>query len=435
MNPCDIIAKKRLGRELTELEIRNFIDGVVDGSFSDCQICALLMAVCINGMSDRETLALTQAMAKSGEKLNWKDVPGIKADKHAVGGVGDATTLILTPLVAACGVKIAKMSGGGMNYNDDTSRKLESILGCRVHMENDGFKKQVQEVGCAVMGRSKTLAPAESTLYALRDMTATLESIPLTTSSILAQKLATGCDVVVLDVKTGSGSTTGSYEEAKRIAEKMVKIGNLSGKRFAALLTNMDQPLGNGIGNVLEIKEAIEILSGRCECDLKRVALTLGAHILKYAGHAASVEAGMKMLQGKIDDGSGLKKLAEMVSAQGGDSRVIFDAALLPESARKIPVKADGSGYVAGIDTFQFVRAANLLGAGHIPKEDRIDQGTGIVLHFRIGDYVKRGATLCTLHVGKDSDYIGAYNMIRRAVTLSKEIVPRPTLIYEVVEA
>ena len=434
MNPCDIIRKKRMGQELTEMEIRAFVDGVVDGSFADYQISALLMAICINGMTDRETLALTLAMAKSGDTLDLSDIPGVKADKHSTGGVGDTTSLILVPLVAACGVKMAKMSGRGLGFTGGTLDKLESIPGMRIDLDNAAFRKQVTDVGCAIIGQTATLAPADKTLYALRDVTATVDSLPLVVSSILSKKLAAGCDVVVLDVKTGSGAIMDTYEKSLKLAQTMVRIGNLSGKRFSALITDMDQPLGNYVGNALEVEEAVDVLSGRTKGDLLEVSLTLGAHILRSAGKVDSVPAGMDMLRAKIENGEGLRKLAEMIAAQGGDPRVTEDTSLLPKAKAKVELRADEAGYVQSIRTSDVGNAAKRLGAGREHKTDPLDLSVGVVMHKRVGDPVRRGDVLCTLHVGEHSDRIGAYNLLRRAIRIGPEPVQKPALIRAVVE-
>lgn len=434
MNPCDIIRKKRMGQELTEMEIRAFVDGVVDGSFADYQISALLMAICINGMTDRETLALTLAMAKSGDTLDLSDIPGVKADKHSTGGVGDTTSLILVPLVAACGVKMAKMSGRGLGFTGGTLDKLESIPGMRIDLDNAAFRKQVTDVGCAIIGQTATLAPADKTLYALRDVTSTVDSLPLVVSSILSKKLAAGCDVVVLDVKTGSGAIMDTYEKSLKLAQTMVRIGNLSGKRFSALITDMDQPLGNYVGNALEVEEAVDVLAGRTKGDLLEVSLTLGAHILRSAGKVDSVPAGMDMLRAKIENGEGLRKLAEMIAAQGGDPRVTEDTSLLPKAKTKVELRADESGYVQSIRTSDVGNAAKRLGAGREHKTDPLDLSVGVVMHKRVGDPVRRGDVLCTLHVGEHSDRIGAYNLLRRAIRIGPEPVQKPALIRAVVE-
>ncbi|MBR7188673.1 MAG: thymidine phosphorylase [Clostridia bacterium] len=434
MNPCDIIRKKRFGKELNEKEIRAFVDGVVDGSFADYQISALLMAICINGMTDRETLALTLAMAKSGDTLDLSDVPGVKADKHSTGGVGDTTSLILVPLVACCGVKMAKMSGRGLGFTGGTLDKLESISGLSVDEDIEQFKRQVREVGCAIIGQTAELAPADKVLYALRDVTATVDCLPLVVSSILSKKLAAGCDVVVLDVKTGSGAIMDTPEKSRQLAEMMVRIGNLSGKRFSALITDMDQPLGNYIGNALEVEEAIDVLAGRVEGELKTVSLTLGAHILRNAGAVDSVEAGIALLEEKIRSGEGLKKLGEMIAAQGGNPEVVRDTGLLPKAKYKIDVTADESGYVTGMCTSDIGNAAKLLGAGREHKTDVLDLSVGIVMKVRPGDRVRRGDVLCTLHAGEKSDRVAAYNLMKRSIRIGAEKPEARPLIQAVIE-
>ena len=434
MNPCDIIRKKRFGGELNETEIRAFVDGVVDGSFADYQASALLMAICINGMTDRETLALTLAMAKSGETLDLSDIPGVKADKHSTGGVGDTTSLVLVPLVAACGVKMAKMSGRGLGFTGGTLDKMESIPGMSIDLDVDAFKRQVTDIGCAIIGQTAELAPADKVLYALRDVTATVDCMPLVVSSILSKKLAAGCDVVVLDVKSGSGAIMDTPEKSRKLAEMMVRIGNLSGKRFSALITDMDQPLGNYIGNALEVEEAIDILAGRTEGALKDVALELGAHILRNAGAVATVKEGVKLLDSKIRSGEGLKKLAEMIAAQGGDPRVCEDTGLLPKAKTLIDIKADRAGYVSSMVTSDIGNAAKLLGAGRERKTDALDLSVGIVMKVRVGDRVKKGDVLCTLHAGEKSDRTGAYNLMKRSISISDEKPEARPLIQAVVE-
>ncbi len=434
INPCDIIRKKRFGEELNEQEIRAFVRGVVDGSFADYQASALLMAICINGMTDRETLALTLAMEKSGDTLDLSDIPGVKADKHSTGGVGDTTSLILVPLVAACGVKMAKMSGRGLGFTGGTLDKLESISGLSVTKDIESFKRQVRGVGCAIIGQTAKLAPADKVLYALRDVTATVDCMPLVVSSILSKKLAAGCDVVVLDVKSGSGAIMDTPEKSRQLAETMVRIGNMSGKRFSALITDMDQPLGNYIGNALEVEEAIDVLAGRTQGDLKDVALTLGAHILRNAASAPTSEAGIAMLEEKIANGEGLKKLGEMIQAQGGDCRVVENTDLLPKAPMKVELRADRAGYVTRMMTNDIGNAAKLLGAGREHKTDQLDLSVGIVMNKRLGEAVKRDELLATMHVGEKSDKVGAYNLLKRSIVIGDEKPEPKPLIQAVIE-
>ena len=434
MNPCDIIRKKRFGEELNEVEIRAFVDGIVDGSFADYQASALLMAICINGMTDRETLALTLAMAKSGDTLDLSDIPGVKADKHSTGGVGDTTSLILVPLVATCGVKMAKMSGRGLGFTGGTLDKLESIPGMSIAKDIADFKQQVKDIGCAIIGQTAELAPADKVLYALRDVTATVDCLPLIVSSILSKKLAAGCDVVVLDVKAGSGAIMDTPEKSRQLAETMVRIGNMSGKRFSALITDMDQPLGNYIGNALEVEEAIDVLAGRVNGPLKDVALTLGAHILRNAGTVGTVDAGIRMLQAKIDSGEGLKTFGDMIEAQGGDRRVVEDTSLLPKAPKQVELRADKAGYITRMVTSDIGNAAKLLGAGRERKTDVLDLSVGIVMHKRLGESVKRDELLATLHVGERSDRIGAYNLLKKSIVIGDEKPDVKPLIQAVVE-
>ena len=432
--PNAILRKKRFGGELNEAEIRAFVRGTTDGSWADYQISALLMAICIHGMSDRETLALTLAMAKSGDTLDLKGIPGVKADKHSTGGVGDTTSLILVPLTAACGLKVAKMSGRGLGFTGGTLDKLEAIPGMRVDLGVDEFKSIVRSVGCAIAGQSAALAPADKVLYALRDVTETVDCLPLVVSSILSKKLAAGCDVVVLDVKTGSGAIMDTPEKSRKLAEDMVRIGNLSGRRFSALITDMDQPLGMYIGNALEVEEAIDVLAGRTAGPLRDVALTLGAHMLKNAALVPSIQAGIGMLTGKIASGEGLAKFAAMIAAQGGDARVCEDTRLLPKAKRHIPMPSPEDGYIAAIRADLLGNAARLLGAGRLRKEDAIDPAVGIVMHHRVGGYVRRGDPLLTLHANAHSDAAGALHILGKAFQFSPGPVTPPELIHAVVE-
>ena len=434
IRPNEVLRKKRFGGELNEAEIRAFVRGVTEGTWADYQISALLMAICIQGMSDRETLALTLAMAKSGDTLDLKDIPGVKADKHSTGGVGDTTSLILVPLTAACGLKVAKMSGRGLGFTGGTLDKLESIPGMNVNLSVEEFKRIVCRVGCAIAGQTAELAPADKVLYALRDVTETVDCLPLVVSSILSKKLAAGCDVVVLDVKTGSGAIMDTPEKSRKLAEDMVRIGNLSGRRFSALITDMDQPLGMYIGNALEVEEAIDVLAGRTAGPLRDVSLTLGAHMLRNAGIAPSVAAGKTMLEEKIASGAGLAKFAEMIEAQGGDPRVCEDTGLLPKAPRRVDLPAPDDGYISAIRTADVGNAARLLGAGRLRKEDAVDPAVGVVMRRRVGEYIRRGEALLTLHAGPRSDVTGALNLLGRAVSLSREKTAAPELIHAVVE-
>lgn len=430
----DIIRKKRFGGALTEQEIREFVKGVTEGTIADYQISAFLMATCIQGMTERETLALTLAMQKSGKTLDLSGIPGIKADKHSTGGVGDTTTLILVPLVAACGVKMAKMSGRGLGFTGGTLDKLESIPGFSVELSVEQFEKQVREIGCAVIGQTTELAPADKTLYALRDVTGTVDCFPLIVSSVVSKKLAAGCDVVVLDVKFGSGALAATAEEARTLADQMVRIGCSQGRRFSALITGMEQPLGNYVGNALEVEEAIDVLSGKARGDLLTVAVELGAHILRGADAARTIDEARAMLLAQIENGAGLQKLAEMIAAQGGDARVAFDTSLLPKAKHTLEVKARKGGYLASVKTSDIGEAAKLLGAGRAKKTDVIDPAVGIILKKRIGDRVREGETLCEVRANPGSDAAGALTLLNAAFRIADEKPDAPELIRYVVE-
>ncbi|MBQ3669576.1 MAG: thymidine phosphorylase [Clostridia bacterium] len=429
-----LLYKKRFGRELTDGEIRDFVRGVTDGSFADYQISAMLMAIAINGMSDRETVTLTMEMARSGDMLDLSGITGIKADKHSTGGVGDTTSLVLAPLVACCGVKIAKMSGRGLGFTGGTLDKLEAIPGLSVSMSDEEFARTVENSGIAIIGQTATLAPCDKVLYSLRDVTATVDVEPLIVSSILSKKLAAGADVIVLDVKTGSGAMMKTPEAALRLAKAMVTIGNRTGRRFAALITDMNQPLGRYVGNALEVEEALDILAGRTQGELKTVALELGARILLMAGTVNSTAEGVELLESKITSGEGLKKFAELIKNQGGNPDVAYDTSLLPKAETLIEVPAPGSGWLKSVSTDLVGYAAKALGAGREKKEDIIDPAVGLIVNKRIGDRVNAGDSLVTLHTGKISDVETAKRQILEAFVLSDEPAQKPQLIYGEVE-
>jgi len=435
LNPVDIILKKRAGLELTKGEIDAFVRGSADGSFRDYQAAALLMAIAIRGMTDRETRDLTMSMAHSGETLDLSAINGPKVDKHSTGGVGDTTTLVLAPLVAVCGAKVAKMSGRGLGHTGGTLDKLESIPGVRVDLSIEQFEQQVNRIGCAVIGQTKSLAPADKVFYALRDVTGTVDSLPLIVSSILSKKIAAGCDVVVLDVKTGTGAIMPTLEQSIELAKKMVEIGNMTGRRFSALVTDMDQPLGLNVGNALEVEEAIGILNGSVTGDLLAVSLELGSHMLAGAGLAAGVDEGREMLRKALLSGAGLKKLAEMIEAQGGNPEVAYHPELLPKAPETRFVLSEKSGYMRKIHAERIGNAARALGAGRARKEDEIDPSVGILMKKRLGDRVEAGEALCELRVSPKSDISRALALLNGAIETGESPVEKPPLIHAVIGA
>lgn len=435
MSMLEIITKKKLGQELTRAEIVEFTRGAADGSIPDYQLAALLMAIRLNGMNARETTDLTLAMRDSGDVCDLSAIPGVKVDKHSTGGVGDTTTLILAPLVAACGVSVAKMSGRGLGHTGGTLDKLESIAGLSVTLTEEQFVRQVNEIGLAVIGQTASLAPADKTLYALRDVTATVDSLPLIASSIMSKKLASGADAIVLDVKTGSGALMETVDDAIALARAMAEIGQLSGKPVRALVTGMSQPLGTHVGNALEVKEAIEVLSGQVRGDLLEVALLLGSHMLVLGGQAAEVDSARAMLVAALESGAGLAKLRAMITAQGGDASCVDDVSLLPQPAVIREVRVGREGYIAAMDTQALGYAAQAMGAGRVRKTDTIDPSVGYILPVRIGDRVTADTPLCTLYARSDEDAAKAEAAIRAAITIGDKPVERPPLCWAVVTA
>ena len=433
MDMIGIIENKKLGRVLSEAEIGFFVQGAATGQIPDYQLAALLMAIRLNGMTPEETTMLTLAMAHSGDMADLSAIPGRTVDKHSTGGVGDTTTLVLAPLVAACGVPVAKMSGRGLGHTGGTLDKLESIPGFRVELSQSEFIDQVKRIGCAVIGQSKNMVPADKALYGLRDVTATVDSLPLIASSIMSKKLASGAGAIVLDVKTGSGAIMHSLEGSIELAKAMVDIGWMAGRPTVAIVTGMAEPLGSHVGNALEVKEAIDILAGRAKGPLLHVSLVLGSHMLMAAGRAATLTEAEALLNQALSSGSGLNKLREMVEAQGGDGRVCGDVSLLPKAPVIRPVPALSSGFVQGMDTTQLGLCAQRMGAGRIRKEDTIDPAVGFVLRKRIGERVEKGEPLASIHARNDASAIMAEEMLQAHIAIGPELVQPEPLIHAVV--
>jgi len=399
----DIIEKKRNGGELATEEINFFVKGYTEGTIPDYQASALAMAIYFQDMSDREIADLTMAMVHSGETLDLSAIHGIKVDKHSTGGVGDTTTLVLAPLVAALGVPVAKMSGRGLGHTGGTIDKLESIQGFHVEITTDQFIDLVNREKVAVIGQTADLAPADKKLYALRDVTSTVDSIPLIASSIMSKKIAAGADAIVLDVTTGAGAFMKNEEDAIRLAETMVRIGNHVGRKTMAVISDMSQPLGYAIGNALEVKEAIDTLKGEGPDDLTELVLALGSQMVVLAGKATTLEEARKMLKEAIANGAGLAKFKKFVANQGGDPSVIDHPEKLPQAKYAIDLPAKTSGYVSKMVADQIGVAAMMLGAGRATKEDKIDFAVGIVLRKKVGDRVEAGEPLATIYANREA--------------------------------
>lgn len=398
MRMVDLIEKKRDGLELTTEEIKYIVNGYTDGSIPDYQVSAFTMAVFFKGMTEKERADLTLAMVESGDQIDLSQIEGIKVDKHSTGGVGDTTTLVLGPLVAALGVPVAKMSGRGLGHTGGTIDKLEAVKGFHVEIENDEFIDLVNKNKIAVIGQSGNLTPADKKLYALRDVTATVDSIPLIASSIMSKKIAAGADAIVLDVKTGAGAFMKTLDDSKALAKAMVGIGNNVGRRTMAVISDMSQPLGFAIGNALEVKEAIDTLKGEGPEDLTELCLTLGSHMVYLAEKAGSLAEARTMLENVIKDGSALEKLKVFLSSQGGDASIVDDPSKMPQAKYTFELEAKEDGYVSEIVADEVGTAAMILGAGRATKESVIDLAVGLVLRKKIGDQVKKGESLVTLY-------------------------------------
>lgn len=429
----DIIHKKRNGGELSEEEIRFFIEGYTDESIPDYQAAALCMAVYFRGMTPKETSILTLAIAESGDQIDLGGIEGFTVDKHSTGGVGDKTSLIVVPIVASCGGKVAKMSGRGLGHTGGTVDKLESIPGFRTELNPDDFIKQVNGIGLCIVGQTGELAPADKKLYALRDVTATVESIPLIASSIMSKKLAAGSKGIVLDVKTGSGAFMKTVEESENLAKEMVAIGKSAGRSVTAVITNMDIPLGDSVGNSLEVIEAIKTLKGEGESDLTEVCLTLAAQMLSMVT-GEDEKTCYSMAKGAIDNGLAINKLREMISAQGGNANVVDDYSLFKQPKYTAEIFSECDGYIEHTDAEKIGIASVILGAGREKKGDPIDPSAGIVLKKKTGDYVKKGEPLAVFYTDDEVKIEGAKQEFLDAFTFGNERTQPQKLIYKIIK-
>lgn len=434
MRMYDLIVKKRNGAPLTREEIRFMIQGYTEGSIPDYQMSAMMMAVYFQGMNEEETLELTLAMEQSGDVLDLSPIAGIKVDKHSTGGVGDKTSLALTPMVAACGIPVAKMSGRGLGHTGGTIDKLESFPGFSTELTTDEFMENVNRIGIAIMGQTADLAPADKKLYALRDVTATVDNMSLIASSIMSKKLAAGADAIVLDVKTGSGAFMKREEDSYALAKEMVRIGNGAGKKTVAVISDMDEPLGFAVGNALEVKEALATLRGEGPADFLELCLTLGTQMLIAGGKAKEEAEAREMLQDVIEDGTALKKLAEFVEAQGGNPAAVYDETLLPEASITQECRAEKDGYINHIACDEVGICSLLLGGGRETKESTIDLSVGIVLLKKRGDYVKAGEPLAILHANDREKLNASEARLKKAYVITEEKPVKAPLIRDIIQ-
>ena len=421
MRMYDLILKKKQGGELSTDEIRYMIEGFTEGSIPDYQMSAMTMAICFRGMTPRETVDLTLAMRDSGDVLDLSGIKGVKVDKHSTGGVGDKTSLALTPIIAALGVPVAKMSGRGLGHTGGTIDKLECFDGFTTALSEEQFAGNVNTIGIAIAGQTANLAPADKKLYALRDVTATVDQMSLIASSIMSKKLASGSDAIVLDVKTGNGAFMKKLEDSRALAKEMVSIGTMAGKKTVAVISDMDQPLGRAVGNSLEVREAIDTLRGEGPADFKEVVFALGSQMLMLAGRAADEKEARALMEGVIEDGSALDKFAQFVRAQGGDAAPVYDTSLLPVAGKTLEVTAKESGYVHRILAEDIGIACMTLGGGRETKESAIDLSVGIILEKKNGDAVSDGEVLATIYGNDDAKMQAAYEKIAHAYEIAKE--------------
>ena len=433
MNIVDLIIKKRDGGKLTKDEIEFFIKGVTDSSIPDYQVSAMLMAIFFQNLDNEETSELTMAMAHSGGTFDLSSVEGIKVDKHSTGGVADTTTLILAPLVASCGVPVIKMSGRGLGFSGGTLDKLESIPGFKIDVTEKQALEYAKTSGIVLMSQTDNLTPADKKLYALRDVTGTVDNLALISGSIMSKKIAAGADAIVLDVKCGSGAFMKDYPSAVKLAKTMAEIGKSVGRNVTAVISSMDQPLGMNIGNSLEVIEAIEVLKGNVKGDLLDVALTLGAYMLIGAKKVNSVEEGIAMLTENINNGKGLAKFRELLIQQHGNPDIIEDYSLLPLSKAKLEVKADSDGYIYSMNTAEIGRSSLETGAGRASKTDSIDFGSGIIMKVRIGDTVSKGDVIAEIYSATEEKCISAGKYLKDAIEIKAEKPEQPKLILDII--
>ncbi len=429
MRMYDLITAKKNGREHTREELEFIVNGFVDGSVPDYQMSAWMMAVCLKGMTDQETAILTDVMAHSGDMVDLSPIQGIKVDKHSTGGVGDKTTLVITPIVAACGVKIAKMSGRGLGHTGGTVDKMESVPGTRTALDQEEFFAQVNKIGISVIGQSGHLAVADKKMYALRDVTATVDCIPLIASSIMSKKLAAGSDAILLDVTCGNGAFMKTVDQAIELAQKMVAIGTHNGRNVAALITDMDTPLGHNIGNSLEVMESMEVLKGRGPADLTEVCYQLAVNMLLLAGLGTEEEC-RAMAEKAVADGSAFEKCKQMFAAQGGDISVLEDYSRFNAARYSREILAEETGYIYSHDTEKIGSASVLLGAGRLTKTDEIDFAAGITLHKKTGDYVEKGQSIATFYADDEALFDSAEKMFKSGLVIKGEKPVEAPLVY-----
>ncbi len=433
MFPQHIIARKRDGHALTREEIDAFVRGATDGSWADYQLSALLMAIYLRGMSPEETAHYTDAMMRSGTVADLSHVPGIKVDKHSTGGVGDKVSIPLAPLVVACGVPVPMISGRGLGHSGGTLDKLESIPGFRTDLTLDAYRKQIAAIGCALIGQTRDLAPSDRKLYALRDVTATVECIPLICGSILSKKLAEGIDALVLDVKFGRGAFMKTPMEARQLATALVNVGRAGGKRVRALLTAMHEPLGRTVGNALEVAESIDCLRGAGPADLWQVTQALGAQMLELGGVAADVTEAESKLREVVANGRALAKFREIIAAQGGDARVVDEPERLPQARLQVALPAPADGWIADVDAMGVALAALRLGAGRARAEDKVDPAVGVSGLVKMGEKIAAGAPLCVIHANGETALTEAKTMLSRAIVVGDQPGVPPALIGELI--